>query len=205
MPSSATLASPAPRRSASIRLVRWILGGLLAGALVATAPAQDLALTTHTQSDGLSNLSVTAMVQLPDGRLVIGTENGLYRHDGARITLITNDHARPAIAIADLYKARWQIELLFRWIKQHLKLKTFLGRSDNAVRLQLFAAMIAFLLLRLAAMAARSALPPLRFADLVRDALFVRKPLDRIDKPPQLNPSKSLPRPHPNQLTFCYA
>ena len=129
----------------------------------------------------------------------------LATNDGARITLITNDHARPAIAIADLYKARWQIELLFRWIKQHLKLKTFLGRSDNAVRLQLFAAMIAFLLLRLAAMAARSALPPLRFADLVRDALFVRKPLDRIDKPPQLNPSKSLPRPHPNQLTFCYA
>ena len=88
MPSSATLASPAPRRSAPIRFARWILGGLLAGALVATAPAQDLALTTHTQSDGLSNLSVTAMVQLPDGRLVVGTENGLYRHDGARITRI---------------------------------------------------------------------------------------------------------------------
>jgi len=85
MPISATLASP---RSALIRLARRILASLLAGGLITTASAQDLALTTHTQSDGLSNLSVIAVVQLPDGRLVIGTENGLYRHDGARITRI---------------------------------------------------------------------------------------------------------------------
>ena len=48
---------------------------------------------------------------------------------GTVITLITNDLAHPAVEIAALYKARWQIELLFRWIKQHLKLRTFLGRS----------------------------------------------------------------------------
>jgi IS4 transposase len=128
----------------------------------------------------------------------------LRRDDGARITLITNDHTRSAIAIAALYKARWQIELLFRWIKQHLKLKTFLGRSENAIRLQILAAMIAYLLLRLAAAAARSALPALRFADLVHDALFVRKPLDRIDKPLQANASTPHPRAHPNQLAFRY-
>ena len=129
----------------------------------------------------------------------------LRRDDGARITLITNDRARPAVEIAALYKARWQIELLFRWIKQHLQLKTFLGRSENAIRLQILAAMIAYLLLRLAAIAARSALPHLRFADLVHDALFVRKPLARIDKPPQVNPSAPQSRAHPNQLAFCYA
>ena len=128
----------------------------------------------------------------------------LRRDDGARITLVTNDHTRSAVEIAALYKARWQIELLFRWIKQHLKLKTFLGRSENAVRLQILAAMIAYLLLRLAALAARSALPDLRFADLVHDALFVRKPLQRIDKPPEINPSKPLTRIDPNQLAFCY-
>lgn len=63
--------------------------------------------------------------------------------------LITNDLARPAKDIARLYKQRWQIELFFKWIKQNLKVKTFLGRSENAVRLQLYAALIAFLLLTL--------------------------------------------------------
>jgi IS4 transposase len=128
----------------------------------------------------------------------------LRRDDGGRITLITNDHTRSATEIAALYKARWQIELLFRWIKQHLKLKTFLGRSENAIRVQILAAMIAYLLLRLAALAARSALPALRFADLVHDALFVRKPLERIDKPPDLKPSHPPSLTDPNQLAFCY-
>lgn len=127
----------------------------------------------------------------------------LRRDDGTRLTLITNDRNRPAVEIAAFYKARWQIELLFRWIKQHLKLRKFLGRSDNAVRLQLLAAMIAYLLLRLAARASRSALPALRFADLVRDCLFVRKPLDRIDKPPE--PPTQPFTANPNQLAFAYA
>jgi putative transposase len=126
----------------------------------------------------------------------------LRRDDGTRLTLITNDLGRPAIEIAVLYKARWQIELLFRWIKQHLRLRKFLGRSENAVRLQLLAAMIAFLLLRLAARASRSALPALRFAELVGDFLFVRKPLDRIDKPPE-QPAPPIAA-HPNQIAFAY-
>jgi len=62
--------------------------------------------------------------------------------------LITNDLTRPASDIANLYKERWQIELVFKWIKQNLRIKTFLGRSENAVRLQIYAALIAFILLR---------------------------------------------------------
>jgi hypothetical protein len=50
-----------------------------------------------------------------------------------------------------LYKSRRQIELLFRWIKQHLDIRKFLGNNDNAIRLQVLAAMIAYLLLRIAA------------------------------------------------------
>ena len=49
------------------------------------------------------------------------------RDDGAKITLITNDLERSPIEIAALYKMRWQIELLFRWVKQHLKIKKFLA------------------------------------------------------------------------------
>lgn len=73
----------------------------------------------------------------------------LGRHEGGGvITLLTNDLERSPIEIAALYKGRWQIELLFRWIKQHLKIRKFLGNNGNAIRLQLFAAMIAFALAR---------------------------------------------------------
>ena len=63
--------------------------------------------------------------------------------------LLTNDLTRPATEIAQLYKERWQIELLFKWLKQNLKIRSFLGRSENAVRIQIYVALIAFLLLRI--------------------------------------------------------
>jgi putative transposase len=129
----------------------------------------------------------------------------LRRQDGRIMTLITNDLRRSAITIAQLYKGRWQIELLFRWIKQHLKLRTFLGRSQNAIRLQILAAMIAFLLLRIAARLNRSRLAAIRFAQLVSTCLFVRKPIQRLEKPPEDRSSKPGPRHNPNQLHFCYA
>jgi putative transposase len=128
----------------------------------------------------------------------------LKRDDGAVLTLITNDLHRPAVEIAALYKLRWQIELLFRWIKQHLKLRKFLGRSPNAVRLQIVAAMIAYLLLRIAARNSRVTLPAIRFANLVSACLFVRKPLAKIQRPPDVHPSKSSPR-SPGQLELAYA
>ena len=80
----------------------------------------------------------------------------LRREDGRLLTILSNDLQRSAGEIAALYRKRWQIELLFRWIKQHLKIRSFLGRSENAIRLQLYAAMIAYLLLRIAARDSRS-------------------------------------------------
>lgn len=71
------------------------------------------------------------------------------REGKSPLHLITNDHNRTAKEIADLYKERWQIELFFKWIKQNLKVKSFFGRSENAVRIQLYTALIAFCLLRL--------------------------------------------------------
>jgi IS4 transposase len=127
------------------------------------------------------------------------------RDDGGMLTLLTNDLDRSAIEIAALYKMRWQIELLFRWIKQHLRLRRFLGRSENAVHLQLLAAMIAYLLLRIAARESRLIIPAIRFAELVGGSLFVRKPLAHIDKPPEVNPSKPRLRISPDQMEFCYA
>jgi len=63
------------------------------------------------------------------------------------LLLATNDLASPALVIARRYKDRWGIELFFKWIKQHLKIKSFLGRSENAVRIQILTALITYLLL----------------------------------------------------------
>lgn len=128
----------------------------------------------------------------------------VQRDDAKPITLLTNDMRRSAVEIGALYKARWQIELLFRWVKQHLHIKVFLGRSENAIRLQIVAAMIAFTLLRIAARLHRVDLPPLRLAQLVGSCLFIRKSFARIDEPPLANPSKPAPI-SPLQREFQYA
>lgn len=124
------------------------------------------------------------------------------RDDGTLLTLLSNDLKSTARQIAALYKMRWQIELLFRWIKQHLRITSFLGRSENAIRLQLFAAMIAYLLLRIAARQSRSTLAALRFADLVRAQLFRRRPLAQLATPP---PRARAQPTAANQIAFAYA
>jgi putative transposase len=129
----------------------------------------------------------------------------IKRENGQQITLLTNDLKRSAVAIGALYKGRWQIELLFRWLKQNLKIRKFLGNNDNAIRLQLFAAMIAFALLRVAASLHKVRLPILRFTDLVAQCLFERRQIGDIEKPPPINPSAKRDRSSPNQLSFRYA
>ena len=125
--------------------------------------------------------------------------------DGKTISVITNDRERSAAEIAQAYKFRWQIELLFRWLKQHLKLRKFLGTSPNAVKLQIHAAMIAYILLRLAAKAAKTKLDLLRFSELVGVFLFDRRHLAAIQEPPPTNPSRKRDQTNPNQLAFRYA
>lgn len=66
------------------------------------------------------------------------------------LRILCNDLDASAQEIADLYKRRWAIELFFRWIKQTLKIRHFLGISENAVRIQIAVALIVFLLLRMA-------------------------------------------------------
>ena len=51
-----------------------------------------------------------------------------------RFKFLTNNFTRPALTIAQLYKARWQLEWFFKWIKQHLRIKAFYGTSENAVK-----------------------------------------------------------------------
>lgn len=145
------------------------------------------------------------LVSKGDSRLPIPLRRiKIRRENGGVMTLLTNDLTRTAIQIAALYKSRWQIELLFRWIKQHLDIRKFLGTNDNAIRLQVLAAMIAYLLLRIAARANCITMLPLRLAELVSQLLFTRRSIATIDKPPPVNPSQRKSRNCPNQLEFCY-
>ena len=93
---------------------------------------------------------------------------------GKTIKLFTNDMESSAEVIAGLYKTRWQIELFFRWIKQNLKIRRFYGRSANAVRLQIAAAIITYLLLKLLHQAAKTKKTVAHFFASVRHALFHR-------------------------------
>jgi hypothetical protein len=79
-----------------------------------------------------------------------------------------------------LYKRRWAIELFFRWVKQTLKIGHFLGTSENAVRIQITVALIAFLLLRLAHDANRIVTSPLAFARLIRANLMHRRAIAEL-------------------------
>ena len=73
----------------------------------------------------------------------------VLRKGKAPLILVTNLLELPAEKVAELYKARWDIELFFKWVKQNLKLKKFLGKSANAVKIQLATAIIAYLLVQL--------------------------------------------------------
>jgi Transposase DDE domain/Domain of unknown function (DUF4372) len=115
---------------------------------------------------------------------------------GTVLRLVTNDLDAPAEEIAELYKRRWQVELFFRWVKQTLKIKHFLGTSENAVRIQIAVALIAFLLLRLAQAGQDSIQGALNFARVVRTNLMHRRPIDRL-----LTPALPPPRDD-NQLSF---
>ena len=111
-------------------------------------------------------------------------EVGVVLEDGKVLRVLTNDLDAHAQEIADLYKRRWAVELFFRWVKQTLRIKHFIGRSENAVRIQIAVALIAYLLLRLAKDATRIVESPLAFARLVRANLMNNRDLDKLLKPP---------------------
>src|SRR5262245_52946059 len=105
---------------------------------------------------------------------------------GKILRILSNDLDASAAEIAELYKRRWAIEVFFLWVKQVLRITCFLGTSENALRIQIAVALIAFLLLRLTQAGQKAVASPLRFARLVRANLMHRKPLDRLlDREPQ--------------------
>jgi hypothetical protein len=66
---------------------------------------------------------------------------------GRTLVFLTNNTVLPALTVAALYKGRWQVELFFKWIKQHLRIKRFLGTSENAVKTQIWCAVATYVLI----------------------------------------------------------
>ena len=122
-------------------------------------------------------------------------EVGVPTEAGKVLRILSNDLDATAQEIADLYKRRWAIELFFRWVKQTLKITRFIGTSENAVRIQIAVALIAFLLLRLAQATQGVIQSPLAFARLVRANLMERRRIDQLldpDPPGRANPNQLL-------------
>lgn len=97
------------------------------------------------------------------------------RENDKPLILATNDLKSSALKIAERYKSRWQIELYFKWIKQHLKIKRFFGRSETAVRIQILTALIAYLLVALFAKANQYSGSLWMLLSELRSTLFQRK------------------------------
>jgi putative transposase len=93
------------------------------------------------------------------------------------LVLATNDMDSTAEQIAQRYRQRWAIELFFKWIKQHLRITRFVGRSENAVKIQLLTALIAYLLVALLHKASQTAQTPWLFLAQLRATLFERPAL----------------------------
>ena len=119
---------------------------------------------------------------------------------GKHLVFVTNDLRLAASTIADVYRQRWQIELFFKWIKQNLRIKAFLGRSPNAVLSQLWAAMIVYLLLAFWKFQLRLGWSLSQILCLLQLSLFERRALETL-----LDDRASPPEPPDPQIALALA
>ena len=121
-----------------------------------------------------------------------------------RLVFLTNHHKLGAATVAAIYKDRWQVELFFKALKQNLRIKTFVGTSSNAVRTQVWTALIAMLLLRYLQLRAKFGWSLSNLAALLRQQLFVHREVWRwLDEPFQ--PPPGLPQTAMKQLALPLA
>ena len=115
-----------------------------------------------------------------------------YDHETNRtLTFLTNNFHLPAITIAELYKKRWQIELFFKWIKQHLRIKSFYGTSINAVKTQIWIAITVYILVAIVKKQLQISLSLYTFLQIISVSVFeqvdilqlVTNPIYKKDKP----------------------
>ena len=121
---------------------------------------------------------------------------------GKHYLFLTNNFDLSAKTIADIYKERWQIETFFRFIKQNLKIKSFIGNSENAVMTQVYVALIAYLLLCYLKFLCRLGISLQQLAQLLQLNLFRRCTLQELFESPGVSDELTSDN---NQLNLCFA
>ena len=104
---------------------------------------------------------------------------------GKRLVFLTNHFHLPATTICTLYRMRWQVELFFKWIKQHLRIKAFFGTSENAVKTQIWIAVSAYLLVAIVRKRLKITLSMHEILQILSLALFEKTPLNELLTPAQ--------------------
>ena len=99
---------------------------------------------------------------------------------GKALVFLTNNFLLPALTIAQLYHCRWQIELFFKWIKQHLRIKAFFGTSENAVRSQIWIAVSVYVLVAIVKKRLDIPLPLYTILQILSLTVFERMPLHQV-------------------------
>jgi hypothetical protein len=145
-------------------------------------------------ADRLVRLSERLSAQRANPYRAILREIVVARPDGEPLRIVSNDLQSPARTIAELYKQRWQIELFFKWIKQNLRIRRFLGTSENAVRLQIITALIAYLLLHYAHRLTVGVPSRQCFRRLVQATLWQRRRLADLARRASPHPPPVLPQ-----------
>jgi hypothetical protein len=99
---------------------------------------------------------------------------------GKRLVFLTNNFALPAITIAELYRCRWQVELFFKWVKQHLRIKVFFGTSENAVKTQIWIAVSVYVLVAIVKKRLNLSASLYEMLQILSLTMFERIPLDQL-------------------------
>jgi hypothetical protein len=128
----------------------------------------------------------------------------LQTDDGQRLQFLTNHMKLSAATIADIYKDRWQIEVFFKLIKQNLRIQSFIGSSANAVWTQIWAAMIAMLLIKFLQLKSKAAWSFSNLTYFLRMNLLVYRDLWEWLNEPFTSPPQPPPSAPPSQLDFAW-
>jgi hypothetical protein len=115
------------------------------------------------------------------------------------LVFITNNFSLPALTIAKLYQCRWQIELFFKWIKQHLRIKAFYGTSENAVKTQIWIAISVYVLVAIVKKHLKSELSLYTILQILSVSLFEKIPISQALTP---DPFENQILQNPNQLSL---
>jgi hypothetical protein len=100
-----------------------------------------------------------------------------------RLVFLTNNFSLPALTIADLYRCRWQVELFFKWIKQHLRIKAFYGTTENAVKTQIWIAISVYVLVAIIKKRLKIELSLYTILQILSLTLFEKMPLNQAFTP----------------------